>query len=94
MANSKVIVERAIFDEFCEKFVAKAQQVKVGDPTDPKTVVGPLIRRSQCAFIDGHVQDATDKGAKLLTGGTHEGSFYRKRPFDRTFKCVGEWAIV
>lgn len=77
MASSKVIVERPIFDDFCRKFVAKAEQVRVGDPRDPETVVGPLIRRSQCAFIDGHVRDAADKGAKLLTGGTHEGAFYR-----------------
>ena len=45
--------------------------VKVGDPRDPETVVGPLIRRSQCDFINGHIEDAKAKGAKtiVMTGG-------------------------
>jgi vanillin dehydrogenase len=77
MANSRIIVEAPVFDEFCEKFAARTKTYKVGDPHDPHTVIGPLIRRSQCAFIDEHVSDATDKGAKLLTGGTHQDNFYQ-----------------
>ena len=77
MANSRLIVEAPIFDAFCEKFVARAGGYKVGDPRDPTTVIGPLIRNSQCGVIDAHVKDATDKGARLLMGGKHEGNFYR-----------------
>jgi acyl-CoA reductase-like NAD-dependent aldehyde dehydrogenase len=77
MANSKVIVEAPLFDEFCEKFTQKAEACKVGDPHEPDTVIGPLIRGSQCGFIDGHVEDARKKGAKVLTGGTHKDQFYR-----------------
>jgi aldehyde dehydrogenase (NAD+) len=36
-------------------------------------------RRSQCGFIDGHLEDARQKGAKLLTGGTHQEQFYRPK---------------
>ncbi|MEG6508865.1 aldehyde dehydrogenase family protein [Methyloligella sp. 2.7D] len=77
MANSKVIVEKPLYDAFAEKFLAKTKTIKVGDPREEDTVVGPLIRQSQCEFIDGHIQDAVEKGAKLLTGGTHEGAFYQ-----------------
>ncbi|MEA3178390.1 MAG: hypothetical protein QOI59_1913 [Gammaproteobacteria bacterium] len=77
MANSRIIVEAPVFDEFCEKFAARAKTYKVGDPHDPQTVIGPLIRRTQCAFIDEHVADAAAKGAKVLTGGTHQDSFYQ-----------------
>ena len=77
MANSRIIVEAPVFDEFCEKFAARAKTYKVGDPHDPQTVIGPLIRRTQCAFIDEHVQDAAAKGAKVLTGGTHQDNFYQ-----------------
>src|ERR1700755_3606236 len=52
MANSRIIVEAPLFAEFCEKFAARAGTYKVGDPHDPHTVIGPLIRRSQCGFID------------------------------------------
>ena len=76
MANSRLIVEAPVFDEFCEKFVARARSYRVGDPRDPATIIGPLIRRSQCAVIDGHVQDAVAKGARLLLGGHHQGNFY------------------
>jgi aldehyde dehydrogenase (NAD+) len=77
MANSRLIVEDSVYDSFCEKLAARAKTYKVGDPHDPQTVIGPLIRRSQCAFIDGQVQDAVSKGAKLLTGGTHQDNFYQ-----------------
>jgi vanillin dehydrogenase len=77
MANSRIIVEAPVFDEFCEKFAARSKTYKVGDPRDPQTIIGPLIRRSQCAYIDEHVTDATSKGAKVLTGGTHQDNFYQ-----------------
>ena len=77
MANSKVIVEAGIFNEFKEKFVAKTKGIKVGDPRDPETVIGPLIRARQCEFIDGHIADAVEKGAKVLTGGSHDGRTYQ-----------------
>ncbi|WP_201742198.1 aldehyde dehydrogenase family protein [Mangrovicoccus ximenensis] len=76
MANSKVIVEKEIFETFRDKFVAKTKGIKVGDPRDPETVIGPLIRARQCEFIDGHIGDATEKGATVLTGATHDGRTY------------------
>ena len=77
MANSRLIVEAPVFDEFCEKFAARARTYKVGDPRDPQTAIGPLIRRTQCAFIDEQIKDAVAKGARVLTGGTHEDNFYQ-----------------
>lgn len=77
MASSKVIVEAPLFEKFCEKFAAKASGLVVGDPRDTKTFIGPLIRRSQCDFIAGQLEDARSKGAKILTGGTHEERFFQ-----------------
>lgn len=77
MANSKLIVEVAVYDAFCDKFAAKVKGLKVGDPRQPDTVIGPLIRGAQCQVIDRHVQDALDKGARLLTGGSSESNFYQ-----------------
>jgi aldehyde dehydrogenase (NAD+) len=76
MASAKVMVEEPLFDAFCQKLVKKMSSVKIGDPRDPETVIGPLIRASQIGFIDGHVEDARDKGAELLLGGTHHGQYY------------------
>jgi vanillin dehydrogenase len=76
MANSRILVDEPIFDVFCERFAAVAKSLKVGDPREPDTVIGPLIRSSQCAVIDGHVADAVGKGATLLCGSKHEKQFY------------------
>jgi aldehyde dehydrogenase (NAD+) len=76
MANSRVIVEAPLYEAFLEKFVAKARTIKVGEPRDPATVIGPLIRPSQCGFILGQIADAVAKGAHLCCGGTHRGSFF------------------
>jgi len=76
MANSRVLVEAPIFDAFCERFVAIAKNLKVGDPREPDTVIGPLIRGTQFAAIDGHVEDAVGKGATVLCGAKHQKQFH------------------
>lgn len=77
MANSKIIVEAEVFEEFCARFTEKAKQIPIGDPRDPNTVIGPLIRARQCDFIDQQISDAQLKGAKLLTGGRGDGQYYK-----------------
>jgi acyl-CoA reductase-like NAD-dependent aldehyde dehydrogenase len=76
MAGSRIIVEAPIYEEFLKRFAAKAQTLQVGDPRDPHTVIGPLIRSSQCPMIDKKIKDAVAAGARLLTGGKYEGNFY------------------
>jgi aldehyde dehydrogenase (NAD+) len=76
MAGSRIIVEAPIYEEFLRKFAAKAQTLQVGDPHDPHTVIGPLIRSSQCPMIDKKVEDAVAAGARLLCGGKYHGNFY------------------
>ena len=76
MAGSRIIVEAPIYEEFLKKFAAKAQTLQVGDPRDPYTVIGPLIRSSQCPMIDKKVKDAVAGGARLLCGGRYEGNYY------------------
>jgi aldehyde dehydrogenase (NAD+) len=77
MANAKVIIEAPLFDAFKERFIAKTKTIPVGPPREKTSVIGPLIRESQCTFIDGQIAEARDKGAKIETGGTHEGRYYQ-----------------
>lgn len=76
MANSRIIVEDGLYEAFCQAFAAKAKGIKVGDPRDPSTVIGPLIRPQQCAFIMQQLEDALSKGARLLAGGSHQGPYF------------------
>ncbi len=77
MAGSKVIVEEGIYEQFAAKFTEKVKTLKAGDPLDPSNRIGPLIEEAQCGFIDGLIEDAVNKGAKVLTGNSHEGCFYQ-----------------
>jgi acyl-CoA reductase-like NAD-dependent aldehyde dehydrogenase len=77
MAGSRIIVEAPIYESFLQRFAAKAKTLQVGDPRDPHTVIGPLIRTSQCQMIDRKIKEAVAAGARVLTGGTYEGNFYQ-----------------
>jgi vanillin dehydrogenase len=77
MAGSRVIVEAPVYEKFLEMFVAKVKTLKVGDPHDPHTVIGPLIRASQCPFIASRIEASKAAGARVLCGGTYEGNFFQ-----------------
>lgn len=77
MANSRIIVEDALYEAFCQAFATKARGIKVGDPRDPQTVIGPLIRPQQSLFIKRQIDDALAKGARLLAGGSHDGPYFQ-----------------
>jgi acyl-CoA reductase-like NAD-dependent aldehyde dehydrogenase len=77
MAGSRVIVEEPVYEQFLDLFVAKVKSLKVGDPRDPNTVIGPLIRASQCAFIASRIESSQAAGARVLCGGTYEGSYFQ-----------------
>ena len=77
MCTSRLIVEEPVYDRFCEAFAAYARTMKVGDPHQKDTIIGPLIKQEQCQIIDSQIQDAVSKGAVLMTGGPHEGNYYQ-----------------
>ncbi|MCA3129471.1 MAG: aldehyde dehydrogenase family protein [Rhodocyclaceae bacterium] len=76
MASSRLIVEAGVYDRFAEIFTGIATRLTVGDPQDPGTVVGPLIRAEQCKFIAAQIADACAGGARVLCGGTYDGPFF------------------
>lgn len=77
MASSKVIVEAPLYERFAEAFTVKAAGIRVGDPRDPATVVGPLIKPEQCEFIAAQIAEAQRQGARVLAGGSFDGPFFQ-----------------
>lgn len=73
-ANSRILVEKSIYDVFVEKFVAKAKAMAVGDPLDPTTQVGALVDANHAANVRSHIRTAINQGAELLTGGLGDES--------------------
>jgi succinate-semialdehyde dehydrogenase/glutarate-semialdehyde dehydrogenase len=69
IAAKRFIVHADVYDEFKAAFVAKMSALKVGDPMDEGTDVGPLATEQGRADVEEQVQDAVAKGASVLCGG-------------------------
>ncbi|MFZ0735100.1 MAG: NAD-dependent succinate-semialdehyde dehydrogenase [Candidatus Sulfotelmatobacter sp.] len=79
IAAKRFIVAEPIAEEFEKKFVAKMQSLKIGDPFDEKTELGPLSTPDAVKDLDRDVQKTVAAGAKLLTGGhplEGKGNYY------------------
>jgi aldehyde dehydrogenase (NAD+) len=72
-AGSRVFVEKAIYDEFVEKSIARARKRRVGDPLDPRTDQGPQVSASQFDRIMGYIESGKREGATLACGGERVG---------------------
>jgi succinate-semialdehyde dehydrogenase/glutarate-semialdehyde dehydrogenase len=70
IAAKRFVVEAPVYDEWCERFSAAMASLRVGDPFDPATDVGPLVSEQQRREIAAQVDDARDKGAVLACGGS------------------------
>ncbi len=83
-ATERVIVVDAVHDEFVEKAVAAAAEVRLGDPFDVATNMGPLNNEPTAAKMDAHLADAREKGARVLVGGGRAGGFPTPLYYDFT----------
>jgi len=68
-AGSRILVERGIYEDFCARFAARAQQIVVGDPHDPKTEVGALVHPEHFAKVMSYVELGKSEGRVLAGGG-------------------------
>jgi succinate-semialdehyde dehydrogenase/glutarate-semialdehyde dehydrogenase len=69
VAAKRLLVHSSVLLEFTNRFVASVKQLKVGDPNDPETQIGPLARGDLVAEAQRQVAQAVDEGATILTGG-------------------------
>jgi succinate-semialdehyde dehydrogenase/glutarate-semialdehyde dehydrogenase len=79
IAAKRFIVAEPIADKFEKKFVERMKNLRVGDPFDEKTELGPLATADAVKSLDADVQKSVQAGAKVLTGGhplTIPGSYY------------------
>jgi acyl-CoA reductase-like NAD-dependent aldehyde dehydrogenase len=76
MSTERIIAERPIAEAFGRMLAAKAGALKVGDPLQPDTQIGPLINKGAIERVQALVDDAIAKGAKMLSGGKAQGPCY------------------
>jgi succinate-semialdehyde dehydrogenase/glutarate-semialdehyde dehydrogenase len=75
-AAEQLLVDASVRAEFLDKLVAATEsRIRLGDPFDETTTMGPLNNEPVAAKMDAHVADALDRGARLVTGGKRETGF-------------------
>ena len=85
IAGSRLFVQASIRERFVERLLEKTRALRVGDPEDARTQMGPLITREHRESIERYVKLGIDEGGRILTGGKRlfdTGSFYAPTVID------------
>jgi aldehyde dehydrogenase (NAD+) len=73
MIANRFIVEDAVYDDFLERFTDRVRQLKVGNPDEPDTMIGPIINQSQFDGLVEKIAHARKTGLREILGGNPEG---------------------
>jgi aminomuconate-semialdehyde/2-hydroxymuconate-6-semialdehyde dehydrogenase len=69
LCGSRILVEKSYYEEFREGFLERVRQLRVGDPLDPATTIGPLVSKPHFDKVMAHVELAIAEGGRVLAGG-------------------------
>ncbi len=72
----RIFVHADVMDPFLEKFIAGAKALKLGDPTDPATDLGPMVDEKAALRTQAWVDEAVEMGGRVLLGGKADGTFF------------------
>jgi acyl-CoA reductase-like NAD-dependent aldehyde dehydrogenase len=72
----RMFIHSAIYDEFMERFVDGSRALKVGDPLDPETQLGPMVDEQAAERTQRWVEEAQELGGRVLLGGRAEGASF------------------
>jgi len=76
IAAKRFLVHRAVYDKFLDGFIKGVKALKIGDPMDEATDIGPVAREDLAKDIEKQVNDSVAMGAKIATGGNRKNAFY------------------
>ena len=72
----RMLIQRAVFEDFADLFIERVKALKVGDPRDPAVDVGPLITENDAIRAESWVNEAQAAGASILLGGERNGTLF------------------
>ena len=72
----RLYVHRSVYEEFKEKFVTRTSAYRTGDKMKEETDMGPMITEGEAKRVERWVEEAVEKGARVLTGGSRKGALY------------------
>lgn len=73
LAGTRIFVQRGVAERVIGDFVARTRALRIGDPFDPATEIGPMINEAQVRRVEGYVASGLAQGAELLAGGHRIG---------------------
>jgi succinate-semialdehyde dehydrogenase / glutarate-semialdehyde dehydrogenase len=76
IAAKRYLVHKDIYDNFMQRFIKGISELKMGDPMDEQTTLGPLARTDLAQEIEKQVNDSVAMGAKVVIGGKRNNAFY------------------
>jgi 5-carboxymethyl-2-hydroxymuconic-semialdehyde dehydrogenase len=68
-AGSRILVQKSIYADFARKFAERAKKIRVGDPLDEQTIIGPMVSQGHLTKVRSYIELGTKEGATLLCGG-------------------------
>ncbi len=83
LAGSRILVERPVFDAFVARFAERAERIRIGDPTDDATEMGPVASEAHMKHVLSYAGLAREEGGRLVAGGVRDeslGNGYFVRP--------------
>jgi 5-carboxymethyl-2-hydroxymuconic-semialdehyde dehydrogenase len=83
-AGSRLLVQRPLYERIVEDVAARARNIRVGEPTDPRTELGPLITEEHHASVLEYIASARADGARILAGGERPPSLARGNYLEAT----------
>ena len=82
IAVKRLIVENSIADDFVEMLIKETKKLRIGDPLNPKTDIGPMINENAAIVVERIVSNAVVEGAELLYGGARNENFFEPTILD------------
>ncbi|MDQ6884794.1 MAG: aldehyde dehydrogenase family protein [Candidatus Dormibacteraeota bacterium] len=83
-AGERILVHRTIEEEFTAQLIAAVKQLRLGDPFDDETTLGPLNNEGVALKMEEHIKDAVDHGARVATGGARATRFPTRLFYEAT----------
>ena len=74
MSANRILVQRSIYSEFIEKYKEKVSSLKVGDPRDPETIIGPIVNERQASNLQTLINTSIEQGATAVLEGNSKGN--------------------
>jgi acyl-CoA reductase-like NAD-dependent aldehyde dehydrogenase len=93
LSTQRILVAEPVRQQFLDEFLPRVDNLRLGDPLDEATDVGPMIRPAEVDRVAEWVEEAKELGARVLAGGTREDPFYRPTVLadvPQTARCWGE----